>query len=101
MPEQLLLFDQEEHPVRMKANPVDVVALRTDLQALELAADQLRQLARAGKAVAGLADEVRDRMRTDTHQDADGTPRAARAHPQDEQSAHQPHQPGRGHSAPH
>jgi hypothetical protein len=48
------------------------------LERLELTADQLLQLARAGKAVAGLADDVRDRMRTDLHHGDGAAPRPYR-----------------------
>ncbi|MER5659391.1 hypothetical protein [Streptomyces mirabilis] len=45
MPEQLLLLGQEEQPTQKKADPVpiDIAALRTDLERLELTADQLLQ----------------------------------------------------------
>ncbi|MEV4453749.1 hypothetical protein AB0K24_52045 [Streptomyces mirabilis] len=95
MPEELLLLDQAEQPTQKKADPVDIAALRTDLERLELTADQLFQLARAGKAVAGLADDVRDRMRTDLHHGDGAAPRPYR---EDDQCAHQPHQPAPGRS---
>ncbi|MFI9176160.1 MobF family relaxase [Streptomyces lincolnensis] len=59
MPEQLLLFGQEEKPVRKKASSVvDVAALRTDLEALELTADQLSRLGRAGQRLTALRKDA-------------------------------------------
>ncbi|MFJ3673919.1 hypothetical protein ACIPSE_46540 [Streptomyces sp. NPDC090106] len=61
MPEQLLLFGQEERPVRKKAGPggpIDVAALRTDLEALELTADQLGRLGHAGQHLATLRKDA-------------------------------------------
>ncbi|MFJ9588749.1 MobF family relaxase [Streptomyces acidicola] len=61
MPEQLLLFGQEEQPARKKTGPVDVAALRTDLEALELTADQLSRLGRAGQQLAALRKDANQR----------------------------------------
>lgn len=86
MPEQLLLFGQEEQPAR-KAGLVDVAALRTDLEALELTADQIRRMSTAFATVGNAAHR---RVRKHASQDPGSAPRA---HQQDEQSAHRPHQP--------
>ncbi|MFD7409485.1 MobF family relaxase [Streptomyces sp. NPDC059866] len=102
MPEQLFLFGQEERPAR-KAGTVDVAALRTDLQALELTADQIRRI---GTAFAAVGDEARLRVRKPADQDPEPAHQdpgcAPRAHQPDEQSAHGPHQPrpGQGPGAP-
>ncbi|MFF7648183.1 MobF family relaxase [Streptomyces canus] len=93
MPEQLDVFDQEEdRPVRKARRTVDLDALRTDMEALELTADQLLRFERAGtKLNAG----ARERMRQ-----APGLPdeTAPRPHRENDQRAHRPHQPGPGQS---
>ncbi|MCG0283996.1 MobF family relaxase [Streptomyces sp. PSAA01] len=99
---QLLLFAQEQR--RPTAGPVvDLSALRTDLEALELTAEQLAYLSRAGQRLAALRkDSVRR-----AHRPADGSAPGAQhpgaAHRQDKQHAHRqpPHEPGPGHGAPH
>ncbi|MCZ1000850.1 hypothetical protein O1M63_26850 [Streptomyces mirabilis] len=57
MPEQLLLFAQEQPPPAARP-AVDLATLRTDLEALELTADQI---GRIGSAFATLGDEARRR----------------------------------------
>ncbi|MCX4538417.1 hypothetical protein [Streptomyces sp. NBC_01669] len=93
MPEQLNLLAQEDRPVRKARRAVDLDALRTDIAALELTADQLLRFERAGTK---LNAEVRERM----HQ-APGLPdeTAPRPHCEDDQCAHRPHQPGPGQSS--
>ncbi|MFD7479937.1 hypothetical protein ACFV8Z_49830 [Streptomyces sp. NPDC059837] len=89
IPEQLLLFAQEQTPSAARPT-VDLAALRTDLEALELTADQI---GRIGKAFATVGDEARRRVRKPAHPNPGGAPRE---HQPDEQSAHRPHQPRTG-----
>ncbi|MFJ1561557.1 hypothetical protein [Streptomyces mirabilis] len=102
MPEQLLLFAQEQ-PLPAARPAVDLAALRTDLEALELTAVQI---GRIGRAFATVGDEARRRVRKPAHpnpESAHPNPGGApRAHQPDEQSAHRPHQPrtGQGPGAP-
>jgi conjugative relaxase-like TrwC/TraI family protein len=105
--EQLLLFAQEQLPDAVRP-VVDVAALRTDLEALELTAEQLGYLSRAGQHLAALRKSSNQRG----HQVVDGSAASAqdapgahhdgagasRAHLEDEQRAHQPHQPSPGQS---
>jgi hypothetical protein len=59
----LLLFAQEQPA--MAARPgIDLAALRTDLEALELTADQTH---RTGTAFATVGDEARRRVRKPAH----------------------------------
>jgi conjugative relaxase-like TrwC/TraI family protein len=105
--EQLLLFAQEHWPDAVRP-AVDVAALRTDLEALELTAEQLGYLSRAGQHLAALRKDSNRRAHQavdgsaasaqdapGAHQDEAG---AARAHREDDQRAHQPDQPGPGQS---
>jgi hypothetical protein len=102
MPEQLLLFAQEQPPPAARP-AVDLAALRTDLEALELTADQIGRL---GRAFATVGDEARRRVRKPAHPNSEpahpNPGGAPRAHQPDEQSAHRPHQPrtGQGPGAP-
>ncbi|WP_078492525.1 MobF family relaxase [Streptomyces yerevanensis] len=104
MPEQLLLFAQEQPPPA-----VDLAALRTDLEALELTAEQLGYLSRAGQHLAALRKDANRRAHRAATGSAPGAQDAAdahrqdeasapRAHREDDQRAHQPHQPGPGQS---
>lgn len=96
MPEQLLLFGQEEQPVRKKADPVDVVdvaALRTDLEALELTADQLSRLGRAGQRLAALRKDANQRA----HQAAAGSAPSTQGAPAADPGSQQHQQPGPEH----
>ncbi|WP_192582743.1 MobF family relaxase [Streptomyces triticiradicis] len=77
MPEQLVLFDQEEQPIWKKTKPVDVAALRTDLEALELTADQLRRLGRAGQRLDTLRKDANQRA----HQTVAGNAPSAQGAP--------------------
>ncbi|MGW2331634.1 MobF family relaxase [Streptomyces sp. NPDC001700] len=98
MPEQLTLFTQKERPATRARPVVDVAALRTDLEALELTTEQLSHLERVGQRFAAL--------RKDTHQAANSSPPqeqdASAGRRQDEQHAQRqlPREPGRGHGAP-
>ncbi|MET9526998.1 hypothetical protein [Streptomyces coeruleorubidus] len=56
---QLLLFAQEQPPTAARP-AVDLATLRTDLEALELTADQIRRI---GTAFATVGDEARRRVR--------------------------------------
>lgn len=105
--EQLLLFVQEQPPT--VARPaVDLVALRTDLEALELTAEQLGYLSRVGQHLAALRKDSNRRAHqavggsASSAQDAPGAHQdeadASRAHREGDQRAHQPHQPGPGQS---
>ncbi len=94
MPE--LLLPQDTAPDRRKTKDVprpavDLEALRTDLEALALTAEQLHQIQRAGEAFAAVGDAFRQRLRQDDH--GDDTPRTP--HPEDEHPQHPP-QPGHG-----
>ncbi|MGW3653539.1 MobF family relaxase [Streptomyces sp. NPDC000878] len=94
MPEQLLLFGQEETSVRKKAEPVvDVAALRTDLEALELTADQISRLGRAGQRLAALRKDANERA---DQAAADSAPSAQDA-PAADPSSQQHQQPGPEH----
>lgn len=93
MPEQLLLFGHEEQPARKKAGPVDVVdvaAPRTDLEALELTADQLSRIGRTGQRLAALRKDGNQRA----HQAAAGSTPSAQDAPA---AAPGNQQPGPGH----
>ncbi|MFJ9634864.1 MobF family relaxase [Streptomyces sp. NPDC101175] len=94
MPEQLFLFGQEEKSERrQKAGPVDVAALRTDLEALELTASQLSRLGRAGLRLAALrqgANERADRAA------AGSTPSAPDADPSSQQRQQPRRESGHG-----
>ncbi|MFD7667753.1 MobF family relaxase [Streptomyces sp. NPDC059788] len=98
MPE-LLLPHQDTAPDRRRTKDVpqpavDLEALRTDLEALALTAEQLHQIQRAGEAFAEVGDASRQRLRQDDH--GDDTPRTPR--PEDER-AQRPPQPGHGQSS--
>ncbi|GGW79479.1 hypothetical protein AB0E64_31630 [Streptomyces caelestis] len=98
---QLLLFAQPHTAARPA---VDLAALRTDLEALELTTDQIR---RTGTAFATVGDEARRRVRKPANPNPNPNPEPAhpnpepanqartarRAHQPDEQSAHRPYQP--------
>ncbi|MCF1597750.1 relaxase domain-containing protein [Streptomyces muensis] len=110
MPEQLLLFGQEGRPARKKAGPVDVAALRTGLEALELTADQLSRLGRAGRRLRKDSNQRAHQAAAGSAPSAQGAPAAEQddadgAHPvrQDNQQAHRPQEPGpyRGRDAGH
>jgi hypothetical protein len=62
-PSQLLLFAQEQ-PATAARPGIDLAALRTDLEALELTADQTH---RTGTAFATVGDEARRRVRKPAH----------------------------------
>ncbi|MFE7841856.1 hypothetical protein ACFU53_39120, partial [Streptomyces sp. NPDC057474] len=62
---QLLLCAQEQPPTAARP-AVDLAALRTDLEALELTADQIRRI---GTAFATVGDEARRRVRKPAHQE--------------------------------
>jgi hypothetical protein len=93
---QLLLFAQEQPPTAARP-AVDLATLRTDLEALELTADQIRRI---GTAFATVGDEARRRVRkpapTRTRSLRTRTWVARRAHQPDEQRTHRPHQPRTG-----
>ncbi|MFF7845192.1 hypothetical protein ACFZC6_41600 [Streptomyces ossamyceticus] len=106
--EQLLLFAQEQPPTAGRP-AVDVAVLRTDLEALGLTAEQLGYLSRAGQHLAALRKDANRRAHRAATGSAPGAQNAAdarrqdeagapRAHREDDQRAHQPHQPGPGHS---
>ncbi|MFI0155844.1 hypothetical protein [Streptomyces lydicus] len=100
--EQLLLFTQEQKPTAQTRPAVDLAALRTDLEALELTAQQLSHLRRAGQQLAALRKDAHQRA----HQaaaDCASNAQDAHAHRKDEQQAHRqyPYEPGRGHGATH
>ncbi|MFD5341467.1 hypothetical protein [Streptomyces hawaiiensis] len=102
-PEQPALFAQEQ-PSAAKPRPaVAIAALRIDLEALELAAEQLDQLARAGQQLAALRKEANQRGYQAASGGAPGAQDTSDVHHQDERHAHRihPHEPGRGHRAPH
>lgn len=102
-PEQLLLFTRE-HPAAAKAGPaVDLAALRTDLEALRLTAEQLDYVSRAGQRLAALRKDANQRADRVAAESASSAQDAPAAHRQEEQHAHHqhPHEPGRGHGAPH
>lgn len=90
MPEQLILddVDQEDRPAAAPYPTVDVQTLRTDLQALELTADQLAWITKAFTALAGDAQQARERG---THQEPGTT--APRTQPPNHQT---PTAPPRG-----
>ncbi|WP_432197091.1 MobF family relaxase [Streptomyces sp. bgisy027] len=106
--EQLLLFAQEQqHTAGRPA--VDVAVLRTDLEALGLTAEQLGYLSLAGQHLSKLRKNANRRAHQVASGSAPGGQDAADAHRQeetgapsghrqDDQRAHQPHQPGPGHS---
>ncbi|GHI04176.1 hypothetical protein AQI88_35385 [Streptomyces cellostaticus] len=50
-PEQLTLFAEEQRPAVKDGPAVGIAVLRTDLEALELAAEQLSCLGRAGSGL--------------------------------------------------
>ncbi|WP_327228636.1 hypothetical protein OG229_38480 [Streptomyces platensis] len=99
MPEQLFLFT-EQPPAAHPA--VDLAVLRTDWEALELTADQLSQLGRAGQRLAALRKDANQRAHRAAAGSASGAQDDPDAHRQDEQHAHRqhPHEPGRGHGGP-
>ncbi|MFE7404219.1 MobF family relaxase [Streptomyces sp. NPDC057557] len=101
-PEQLLLFTREQ-PAAATAGPtVDLAALRTDLEALGLTAEQLDYVGRAGQRLTELRKEAKQRADRAAAGSAPSAQDAPDAHRQDEQHAHRqhPYEPGRGHGAP-
>ncbi|MFF7705398.1 MobF family relaxase [Streptomyces lydicus] len=102
LPEQLLLFAHEQPSTAHTRPAVDLAALRTDLEALELTADQLSQLGRAGQRLVALRKAANQRAHQAAAGGAPGMPDAPDAHRQDEQQTHRqrPPEPGRGHGAP-
>ncbi|MGW2393914.1 hypothetical protein ACWCYK_31150 [Streptomyces lydicamycinicus] len=95
-PEQLFLFT-EQPPAAHPA--IGLAALRTDLEALDLTADQLSQLGRAGQRLAALRKDANQRGHRAAGGSGPGAQDVPDAHRQDEQHAHRQHppQPGRGH----
>ncbi|MFI0220674.1 hypothetical protein [Streptomyces lydicus] len=61
VPEQPVLVDREEQPDTEPGPVVEVQTLRTDLQALELTADQLTRISKAFTALADDAQQARER----------------------------------------
>ncbi|MFB7552624.1 MobF family relaxase [Streptomyces sp. NPDC056154] len=101
-PEQLLLFTRKQ-PAAATAGPtVDLAALRTDLEALGLTAEQLDYVGRAGQRLAELRKDAKRRADRAAAGSASSAQDAPDAHRQDEQHAHRqhPYEPGRGHGAP-
>lgn len=102
-PEQLLLFPQEQKPTAQTRPAVDLTALRADLEALELSAERLSYLGRAGQQLAALRKEAQQRAHLAAADRASNVQDAPYAHRQDEQHAPRqyPHEPARGGGAPH
>ncbi|MFI9080936.1 MobF family relaxase [Streptomyces sioyaensis] len=101
MPEQLLLFTEQRSAAN--AHPaVDLAVLRTDLEALELTADQLSQLGRAGHRLGALRKDANQRAHRTAAGSASGAQDTLEAHRQDEQHAYRQHshEPGQDHRAP-
>ncbi|MCX4799889.1 relaxase domain-containing protein [Streptomyces sp. NBC_01242] len=101
-PEQLPLFTREQ-PAAATAGPtVDLEALRTDLEALGLTAEQLDYVGRAGQRLAALRKDANRRADRAAAGSASSAQDAPDAHHQDEQHAYRqhPYEPGRGHGAP-
>lgn len=95
-----LLFT-EQPPAAHPA--VDLVVLRTDLEALDLTAEQRSRLGRAGQRLAALRKDANQRAHQAPAGGASGAQDAPDAHRQDEQHAYRqhPHERDRGHGASH
>ncbi|MFI1622385.1 MobF family relaxase [Streptomyces lydicus] len=100
-PQQLLLFAQEQPP-RAARPTVNLVALRTDLEALELTAEQVSHLGRVGERLTALRKDARQRAHEAAGGGRPSAQEALGAHRQDEQHAHcqPPPEPGRGPGTP-